>query len=203
VGAAGADDLDGGLGVLGYFGQAVELASHDLAAADGAVQDAFVEDAPKLGRTRSVQYFLSGQAGGYLVVEVGQVAVGAGAEDRAGVVLGLEQAGDDERLVPAQDRGLGFDVGPLLEPAVQALLVALLQVIPQPGQRGVRRRAAARIRCRGRDRRGGELGHRWGRRREQRGGRGDLVHHGPRLKHLRSAGGASPVEEGGERSEDH
>ena len=30
-----------------------------------------------------------------------------------GVVLGLQQAGDDERLVPAQDRGLGFDVGPL------------------------------------------------------------------------------------------
>ncbi len=39
VGAAGADDLEGGLGVLGCLGQAVELASHDLAAADGAVQD--------------------------------------------------------------------------------------------------------------------------------------------------------------------
>ena len=75
------------------------------------------------------------QTGGYLLVEVVQVAVGAGAEDRAGVVLGLQQAGDDERLVPAQDRGLGFDVGPLLEPAVQALLLALLQVIPQAGQR--------------------------------------------------------------------
>ena len=36
---------------------------------------------------------------------------------------------------PAQDRGLGFDVGPLLEPAVQALLLALLQVIPHAGQR--------------------------------------------------------------------
>jgi len=78
---------------------------------------------------------LAGQAGGYLLVEVVQVAVGAGAEDRAGVVLGLQQAGDDERLVPAQDRGPGFDAGPLLEPAVQALLVALLQVIPQAGQR--------------------------------------------------------------------
>ena len=105
MGAAGADDLDGGLGVLGHFGQAVELASHDLAAADGAVQDAFVEDAPELGRTRSVQNCLAGQTGGYLLVEVVQVAVGAGAEDRAGVVLGLEQAGDDERLVPAQDGG--------------------------------------------------------------------------------------------------
>ena len=78
---------------------------------------------------------LAGQTGGYLLVEVVQVAVRAGAEDRAGILLGLQQAGDDERLVPAQDRGLGFDVGPLLEPAVQALLVALLQVIPQPGQR--------------------------------------------------------------------
>ena len=135
MGAAGADDLDGGLRVLGYLGQAVELASHDLAAADGAVQDALVEDAPELGRTRSVQNCLPGQTGGYLLVEVVQVAVGAGAEDRAGVLLGLQQAGDDERLVPAQDRGLGFDVGPLLEPAVQALLVALLQVIPQAGQR--------------------------------------------------------------------
>ena len=46
-----------------------------------------------------------------------------------GTLLGPEQAGDDERLVPAQDRGLGFDVGPLLEPAVQALLLSLLQVI--------------------------------------------------------------------------
>ena len=99
------------------------------------MQDAFVEDAPELGRVRSVQYCLAGQAGGYLLVEVGQVAVGAGAEDGPGVVLGLEQAGDDERLVSAQDHGLGFDVGPLLEPAVQALLLALLQVIPQAGKR--------------------------------------------------------------------
>ena len=68
MGAAGADDLDGGLGVLGYLGQAVELASHDLAAADGAVQDALVEDAPELGRTRSVQNGLPGQTGGYLLV---------------------------------------------------------------------------------------------------------------------------------------
>ena len=135
MGAAGADDLDGGLGVLGYFGQVVELAAHHLAAADGAVQHAFVEDAPELGRTRSVQNGLTGQPGGYLLVEVVEVAVGAGAEDRAGILFGLQQAGDDERLVPAQDRGLGFDVGPLLEPAVQALLVALLQVIPQAGQR--------------------------------------------------------------------
>jgi hypothetical protein len=72
------------------------------------VEDIFVEDAPELGGTRSVEYFLSG--------------------------LGLEEAGDDEGLVPAQDGGLGFDVGPLLEPAVQALLLALLQVLPQAGQ---------------------------------------------------------------------
>ena len=135
MGAAGADDLDGGLRVLRYLGQAVELASHDLAAADGAVQDALVEDAPELGRTRSAQNGLPGQTGGYLLLEVVQVPVGAGGQDRAGVLLGLQQAGDDERLVPAQDRGLGFDAGPLLEPAVPALLVALLQVIPQPGQR--------------------------------------------------------------------
>ena len=68
VGAAGTDDLDGGLGVLGYLGQAEQLASHHLAAADGAVQDALVEDAPELGRTRSVQNGLAGQAGGYLLV---------------------------------------------------------------------------------------------------------------------------------------
>ena len=68
VGAAGADDLDRRLRVLGYFGQVVELASHHLAAADGAMQDAFVEDAPELGRTRSVQNCLSGQTGGYLLV---------------------------------------------------------------------------------------------------------------------------------------
>ena len=98
------------------------------------MQDALVEDAPELGRTRSAQNGLTGQTGGYQLVEVVQVAVGAGGQDRAGVVLGLQQAGDDERLVPAQDRGLGFDVGPLLEPAVPALLLALLQVIPQAGQ---------------------------------------------------------------------
>ena len=78
---------------------------------------------------------LPGQTGGYLRIEVVQVPVGAGAEDRAGILPGLQQAGDDERLVPAQDRGPGFDAGPLLEPAVQALLAALLQVIPQAGQR--------------------------------------------------------------------
>ena len=112
VGAAGADDLDGGLRLLGHLGQAVELASHDLAAADGAVQDALVEDAPELGRTRSVQNCLAGQTRGYLLLEVVQVAVGAGGQDRASVLFGLEQAGDDERLVPAQDRGLGFDARP-------------------------------------------------------------------------------------------
>src|SRR5206468_1158173 len=51
-----------------------------------------------------------------------------------GVVLGLEEAGDDEGLVPAQDCGLGFAVGPFLEPAVQALLLAYFQVVPQAGQ---------------------------------------------------------------------
>ena len=76
VGAAGADDLDGGLRVLGYLGQAIELASHDFAAADGAVQDALVEDAPELGRTRSVQNCLAGQTGGYLLVEVVEVPAG-------------------------------------------------------------------------------------------------------------------------------
>jgi hypothetical protein len=54
--------------VLRNLGQAVELASHDLAAADGAVQDALVEDAPELGRTRSVQNCLAAQAGSYLLV---------------------------------------------------------------------------------------------------------------------------------------
>ena len=98
------------------------------------MKDAFVEDAPELGGTRSVQNGLPGHPGGHLLFQVGQVAVGAGAEDGAGVVLGLEEAGDDEGLVPAQDRGLGFDVGPLLEPAVQALPLALLQVVPQAGQ---------------------------------------------------------------------
>ena len=56
------------LWVLRYLGQAVELASHDLAPADGAVQDALVEDAPELGRGHSVQDCLAGQAGGYLLV---------------------------------------------------------------------------------------------------------------------------------------
>ena len=98
MGAAGADDLDGGLGVLGHFGQAVELASHDLAAADGAVQDALIEDAPELGRTRSARNCLTGQPGGDLLVQVVQVAVGAGGQDRTGALFGLQQAGDDERL---------------------------------------------------------------------------------------------------------
>ena len=57
---------------------------------------------------------LPGQTRGYLLVQVVQVPVGAGAEDRAGILLGRQPAGDDERLVPAQHRGLGFDAGPLL-----------------------------------------------------------------------------------------
>jgi hypothetical protein len=77
---------------------------------------------------------MAGQAGGDLLVQVGQVAVEADAEDRAGVVLGLEEAGNDEGVVPAQDGGLGFDAGPFPEPAVLALLVVLLQVVPQAGQ---------------------------------------------------------------------
>ena len=72
--------------MLGYLGQVVKLALHDLAAADGAVQDALVEDAPELGRTRSVQNGLSGQPGGYLLLQVLQVAVGAGGQDRSASV---------------------------------------------------------------------------------------------------------------------
>jgi hypothetical protein len=44
------------------------LAKAYLAAADGAVQDALDEDAPELGRTRSVQNCPAGQTGGYLLV---------------------------------------------------------------------------------------------------------------------------------------
>ena len=119
--------------MLRYLGQAVQLASHDLAAADGAVQDALAGDAPELGRTRSARDGLAGQLGGYLLVQVVQVAVGAGGQDRAGMLFGLQQAGDDERLVPAQDRGPGFDAGPLLEPAVPALPVALSSGDPAAG----------------------------------------------------------------------
>ena len=74
----------------------------------GNDKDSLVEDAPELGRTRSVQNCLPGQTGGYLLVEVVQVAVGR-ADRIARRTLGLQQAGGDERLVPAQDRGLGFD----------------------------------------------------------------------------------------------
>jgi hypothetical protein len=49
--------------------------------------------------------------------------------------------------VPAQDRGLGFDVGPLLEPAVQALLLALLQVLPQVGQGAAGVQLGYRVEC--------------------------------------------------------
>jgi hypothetical protein len=110
------------------------------------MQHAFVEDGPELGGTRSVQNGLPGHTGGHLLLQLSQVPIGARAEDRAGVVRGLEQAGDDEGLIPAQDRGLGFDAGPFLEPAVQALLLALLQVLPQAGQgtAGVQPGAASR-----------------------------------------------------------
>ena len=69
--------------MLGYLGQVVKLALHDLAAADGAVQDALVEYAPELGGTRSAQNGLAGQPGGYLLVQVLQVAVGAGVPARS------------------------------------------------------------------------------------------------------------------------
>jgi hypothetical protein len=44
VGAISANDLDGSARVFGYFGQVEQLAAHYLGAADGAMQDAFVED---------------------------------------------------------------------------------------------------------------------------------------------------------------
>jgi len=49
-------------------GSASPFPSQTLPAADGAVQDAFVEDVPELGRTRSVQNCLTGQTGGYLLI---------------------------------------------------------------------------------------------------------------------------------------
>jgi hypothetical protein len=50
------------------FASSSSRVSHDLAAADGAVQDALVEDAPELGRARSVRNCLAGQTRGYLLV---------------------------------------------------------------------------------------------------------------------------------------
>ena len=75
---------------------------------------------------------------------LGKSLVARGVIARAIEQLQDDDSVDDERLVPAQDRGLGFDVGPLLEPAVQALFLALLQVIPQAGQRA----AGVQLRCR-------------------------------------------------------
>ena len=79
---------------------------------NGAIQHALVEDAQSWVY-RSAQNCLARQKGNCLLVKVVQVPGGAGAEDRAGVLLGLQQAGHDERLGPAQHRGLRFDVGPL------------------------------------------------------------------------------------------
>ena len=39
------------------------------------MQHAFVEDAPELGATRSVQNVLPGHPGGHLLLQIGRVAV--------------------------------------------------------------------------------------------------------------------------------
>ena len=59
-GRAGGADLDAGSAV---------------AAADGPVQDALVQDAPELGRVRAVQYRLPGQPRGDLPATAGGRAV--------------------------------------------------------------------------------------------------------------------------------
>jgi hypothetical protein len=73
----------------------VKLRPHDLAVADVPVQDALIQDAPKL---RSFQHRLPLQPRGYLHVQVVLVATGPHGKNRPRVILGLQQSRHDERL---------------------------------------------------------------------------------------------------------
>jgi len=146
VGLAERGDERSRVAVVRHLGQVVELAPHDLAAADGAVQDALVEDAPELGRTRSARNCLAGQPGGYAV----QLARQAGA-----TVTATGSARSTDRICSyGADRIVDYTATPLLQAAAGQRFDVVLNLVPtspeetadRPARRPRpgRRRAAAR-----------------------------------------------------------
>src|SRR5690348_11499564 len=105
--------------VVGHLGQVCELLADDLAAADRAAQRALVDHDPQLRRVRPAQDLLA--AGPQLAPPGDLFFGGRGAlpDQRAGVSLGLQQAGDDLDLVGPDDRGGRFQADEGLEPGRQ------------------------------------------------------------------------------------
>jgi hypothetical protein len=103
--------------VLRHSDQVRELLVHDVATTNAAMHDPFVQNAPQVRRIILQQHLLALQSRSDLFVDslIGCVWLGT-PQHRACVLFGLEQAGNEQRLVPAQGLGLFLGLGPAVKP---------------------------------------------------------------------------------------
>ena len=126
--------------MLAHLHQVLELRPHDVGAADDPAQRALVHHRPQRGRLRPGQDLLAGDPGLGLAEDLVFGWVVAQPDDRASVVRGLQQAGDELELVLPDDRGRGLEAEVRLDPVRQDVRVPLpparrARLAGQPHQR--------------------------------------------------------------------
>lgn len=120
-------DLERHIGQLRGLEQLVDLRAHHLRAADRAAQGRLVHHRPETGGVRTGEQFLALHAQGDMALDVVRARLpdGAGLQHPARVVLGLEQAGDEVRLVGADEGGRALQADVHGEPARQDVVEPL------------------------------------------------------------------------------
>ena len=105
---AGGDDLYGHIRTSGCIDQVTDLLLHDVPSADGTAQHRLVNDRPQGWRIVASQDLPSLDAGCDLLFDFLFRHAEAGPEDGSGVVLGLEQAGNQQRAEPTELLGFAL-----------------------------------------------------------------------------------------------
>src|ERR1035437_244950 len=119
-------DLNGRLALFADCHEVLQLGAHDGRPADDPADGAFVQDGPELGPVLLGEYLLAGHADlnpafGLLGIEFERAATYQG----AGVVLGLEQAGNDGELEGLDGSGFLFQPDEELVTAGQDVTVGV------------------------------------------------------------------------------
>ncbi len=115
------------MGHVGRFEQTVDLRPHGAGTSDVTAQDGLVHHHPQLRRLRLGEQCLPFHPQRHMALDVRGpcLADRTGAQDGARVVLGLEQAGDEVRLVGAQEARGAFQADVHAEPVGQHVVEAL------------------------------------------------------------------------------
>src|SRR5918999_2611682 len=114
-------DLNGDIGALRGLQKVIELGTHDLQAADPAMENELIQHHPQQRWPTAYQDFLPLHPGREKLVDLLRRLTET--EYRTGVVLRLQQAGYEGQREGSDGGGFGFEVGVGAEPVGQSLLV--------------------------------------------------------------------------------